>query len=370
MKIAVIGLGYVGNPLAHALSKHFNVIGFDKDLDKLSSFKPSTHNYQDLSSCTVYIICVPTPIYKTGLPDTRHLESVKTTLEALVDPTDLVINESTVAPGMTEDIFDSLGCSLAFSPERINPGDTTHTIEKVTKLVSGDPRALEIYSKITATHYVKDIKVAELAKLTENIQRDVNIALMNNLTVIADKLNIDFTKVRKAAATKWNYLDFSPGLVGGHCIPVDPHYLLSAYPSKLIKTARETNEYMIQYIYNKTITFLTDRSIKKNDALSHYRILIIGATFKEDIDDTRNSPILRVAKKLETYCTVDIYDPKVTNYSNRPLIDYEAIIVNHAHLELHNLDISEYLKEDGLIFDLRGHVDASQIDKSHTYWRL
>ena len=349
-KIAVIGLGYVGLPLMSELSKEFNTVGFDISESRVESLKNGhditgelnksklkrissalTYKTEDIADCNVYIVSVPTPIKKNKLPDLHPISQACKLVGKVLNQGDLVIFESTVYPGLTEehcvpllekasklDYLDDF--SVGYSPERINPGDKIHTLTSIVKIVSGsDKKALRrvnnIYSKIikAGTYQASSIKVAEAAKVIENTQRDINIALINELSQIFNLLEIDTNEVLNAAKTKWNFNDFRPGLVGGHCIGVDPYYLTfkaseMGFHPRMILSGRETNEFMPHYIVNQSIAAFQEIKLKPKNL----SVIVMGLTFKENCPDIRNSKSLDVLEILsKCFKTVDAYDPLV-----------------------------------------------------------
>lgn len=352
IKVGVLGLGYVGLPLAVELSKIKKVVGYDinskriidlnKNIDNnkeisISKLKKSkknlllTSDVNDLASCNFYIVTVPTPVNKRKEPDLSLLKSATKVVAHTLKKSDIVVFESTVYPGVTEEIcvpvlekYSKLKFNQDFfcgySPERINPGDKVHTIDKVVKITSGSNKYSakiidQLYSEVTNgnTFQAASIKVAEAAKVIENTQRDINIALMNELSQIFNKLDIDTSAVLEAANTKWNFLNFTPGLVGGHCIGVDPYYLTHkakevGIKPKIILAGRETNDDMSKYITGKLVSIF--KNTKKNTKKNIKKILIMGATFKEDCPDIRNSKILDITENLiKKGYKVDIFDP-------------------------------------------------------------
>lgn len=349
--ICVVGLGYVGLPLATALSNNFQVIGFDVNAQRIKSLQEGKDNSGELASnlllhrnltytsdstrikeAQFIIICVPTPIDEDNNPDCTYLESASMMVGKNLSPHTIVVYESTVYPGLTEEVcvplleqYSGLRCGdgfkVGYSPERINPGDKEHTINKVVKIISGsDTPALEIidqvYSTVTKTHRAPSIKVAEAAKVIENIQRDLNIALMNELTLIFDKLGINVYDVLQAAGTKWNFHPYHPGLVGGHCIGVDPYYLTfkakqAGYDSKVILAGREINDGMHHFYAQKIIKLLSDikSNVQQDAALS---VLIMGLTFKPNVPDYRNSRLKYLIEELNAHnINAYAYDPFV-----------------------------------------------------------
>jgi len=406
-KIAIIGLGYVGLPLAFAFQKKYKVIGYDiskKRIDSLNNGFDETNEItpdrfinaknlsfsntsSDLSDANVYIVTVPTPITESKIPDLSFLESASLEISKYLNNGDIVIYESTVYPGATEEICVPIleqGSSLklnadfyiGYSPERINPGDMSHRIEDIKKITSGSneysARKIDnLYDSIidAGTHPVSSIKVAEAAKVIENVQRDLNIGLVNELSVIFDKLKIPTHEVINAASTKWNFHKYIPGLVGGHCIGVDPYYLTFksqslGYTPDVILAGRKSNEEITNFIANKCIKTLVSRN-----KLNHgSKILVLGATFKENCPDTRNSKVPELCTKIVDFgLNVDIYDPLMSqdntnsadgriNYINEPDGKYTAVIIAVKHnifIEKGSQWIRNLSIKDGLIFDLK-----------------
>ena len=348
-KIAIIGLGYVGLPLAVEFGKHRPVLGFDINTARIAELqsgqdhtlevspaelKEASHlsfssTLEDLKSCQVFIVTVPTPIAKANRPDLRPLLMASQTVGQALKPGDVVVYESTVYPGCTEEFcvpilekFSGLKFNRDFycgySPERINPGDKEHRLPSIKKVTSGStPEAAEaidqLYKQIitAGTHKASSIKVAEAAKVIENTQRDLNIALMNELSLIFSRLGIDTLEVLQAAGTKWNFLPFRPGLVGGHCIGVDPYYLTHkalevGYHSEVILAGRRINDSMAAYVADQTIKLM----LRKNLPVLGSRVLVLGLTFKENCPDVRNTKVVDIVKTLQSYNTqVDVYDP-------------------------------------------------------------
>jgi len=384
-KIAVIGLGYVGLPLAHAFSQKYDVIGLDIDKGRIDELKNGfdrtlelseaqikeaidngmrfSTDIEDAKECNIFIVTVPTPIDNENEPDLTPLIKSSQSVGKVLKKGDIVIYESTVYPGVTEEVcvpelekVSGLQFNKDFfagySPERINPGDKEHTVTKILKITSGStPEVAKkvdaLYSSIitAGTHLAPTIKVAEAAKVIENTQRDVNIALMNELAMIFDMMQIDTQAVLDAASTKWNFIKLSPGLVGGHCIGVDPYYLTHkaqalGYTPNLILGARQINNGMSKLIADKTIKYMVQEDKKLNGA----RILVMGVTFKENCPDMRNTKVVDIVSELEEFkCNVDIYDPWVDESDRKtkqlPFIDalpfnshrYDAIIVAVGH---------------------------------------
>ena len=405
-KIGIIGLGYVGLPIALELSKKFKVIGYDKDKNRVKNLLSGkdvnnefsridlekkivfTDNQNFLKDCNFYIICIPTPVTKNNKPDLRLLNNACKIIGKHINYGDTIVFESTVYPGVTEEICSKIiektsqipvstknkkGFYLGYSPERINPGDKKNTLTKITKIISsssnkGLKKIRYVYSSIinAGLYEASSIKIAETAKIIENVQRDVNISLMNEIAIICDKLKINIYEVLKAASTKWNFLNFTPGLVGGHCVGIDPYYLINkskkiGFNPKLISQARSTNENIINYIKNKIIQKVHNKkTILKKKKL---KILLMGITFKEDCNDTRNSMAFKLSLLLKKSFDVDIYDPvAVSNIIKLKLIkkpkkkSYDIIILAVAHKcfkKIGKKKIQLYLKKNGLIFDLK-----------------
>ena len=371
MKIAIIGLGYVGHPLAISLSNNYEVIGYDISQTRIDFLKSNeeklnisyTNTEADIKKSDVYIVTVPTPVNDNNLPDMSPLENASTLIGKYLSKSSIVIYESTVYPGATEEfcvpILESISglllnndFSVAYSPERIDPGNKVNTLENTIKLISAsNADALEVVREIyesvvteASLHTCDSIKICEAAKAVENIQRDVNIALMNELSIIFNKLDIPTRSVIEAASTKWNFGKYHPGLVGGHCIGVDPYYVIYkaekvGIDAKLIKGSREINDGMVDYTLNKIREDLDNYASRTN--LKNPKILFLGLTFKENCGDIRNSQPRKLAEKLfKLNPSMDIYDPWVTDQHLGNLyllmqepksLDYDVIIkaVNH-----------------------------------------
>jgi len=407
IRIAVIGLGYVGLPLAVEFSKHFSVLGYDTDQQRISELRLNTdstfevdseelisnksllftNNHSDIKDCNVYIVTVPTPINQHKQPDLSMLRSASETLGLCIRQGDYVIYESTVYPGATEEecipiLERKSGLTLnkdfyvGYSPERINPGDKQRKLVNIPKVTSASsPMAANfvdsLYSKIViaGTYKTSSIKVAEAAKVIENTQRDVNIALINELTIIFEKLNIDTSEVLEAAGTKWNFLPFKPGLVGGHCIGVDPYYLTHkaqsvGYHPEIILAGRRINDDMARYVSSRLVKRLIHFSTQVNQA----KVLIMGLTFKENCPDLRNTKVIDIVHELQEYgIDVDVMDPwcskeEAKSRLNVDLIDspkpnsYDSILVAVAHEEFKLMsicDLQEWGKPNHFIFDLK-----------------
>lgn len=415
-RIAVLGLGYVGLPLAIEFSRKFNVVGYDINLNKIKNLKKkinipeiskNDYHYLDritfarkknlLKSCNIFIITVPTPIYPNKKPDLRSLTNATEVVANLLKPKDLVIYESTVYPGTLEEIciprlekISKLKClkddnelklkktenyfTCGYSSERMNPSDRTHILKNVNKVVAGSTKETAIFMKklyqsiISANVYVvKNIKTAEASKMLENIQRDLNIALMNEVSIIFNKMGIKTIDVINAAATKWNFSTYYPGLVGGHCIGVDPYYMSFkakkiGVNSKLITNGRVVNDNMAKYVSKNFLDQLKKKNKKKK------KILIMGITFKENCEDIRNSKVVDLYKYIVSKdVLVDIYDPlanpkDLKKMYNLKLIKkiskntYDGIIIAVRHLEFKTLGlkkIKNFCKKDHIIFDLK-----------------
>jgi UDP-N-acetyl-D-galactosamine dehydrogenase len=419
--LAVVGLGYVGLPIALEFAKKIKVIGFDINAKRVEMMQnkvdPSkelassdfdgadisfTHDINDLKVATFFIIAVPTPIDDSKMPDLKPLLGASSTVGQVLKKGDYVVYESTVYPGCTEEdcipvLEEKSGLKfrddfkVGYSPERINPGDKVHTLTSIVKVSSGcDPESAEHIAKTyelvvsAGVHRAASIKVAEAAKIIENTQRDVNIALINELSIIFNKLGINTYDVLEAAGTKWNFLNFRPGLVGGHCIGVDPYYLTHkakqvGYHAKIINSGRYVNDSMGFYVGKQTVKKMIGHG--KNPMES--KVLIMGATFKEDVSDIRNSKVEDVIKELESFaCSVDVIDPHANSeevfeeygfkVKSSPTNDYDAIIVavNHAeYTKMKEADFRAMLKDDkGIIVDLKG-IFKNEI-KNIDYWSL
>jgi len=420
--ISVIGLGYVGLPLALEFANKFKVIGFDINEERIHLMKnnidPSkeleseafenkdiefTSNAEDLKKAHFHIVAVPTPVDKHKVPNLKPVMGASSTVSSALKKGDYVIFESTVYPGCTEDdclpILESnsglkLGkdFKIGYSPERINPGDKKHTLTKILKIVSGsDKEALDaiadVYGSIIEAGIYKatTIKVAEAAKVIENTQIDLNIALMNELAMIFDKMNIDTNDVLEAAGTKWNFLNFSPGLVGGHCIGVDPYYLTYkskqlGYDPKVILSGRSINDGMPSFVAKKLLQKLLKRGINPAKA----KVLVMGVTFKENVSDIRNSKVADLIYSLQDYfIDVHIVDPHASSeevadeyelqLTDKIEADYDAVIVAVSHLEYKNLNwpyFKTLMKEKPIVFDLKSQYDHPNDEDEIDYWRL
>ena len=419
-KLAVIGLGYVGLPIALAFAKKIPVIGFDINQSRVdlmkkgidpsselpaSDFKNSdiefTANPSDLQKATFFIVAVPTPINEHNLPDLTPLLSASKTVGKALKKGDYVVFESTVYPGCTEEdclpilekesgLKGGIDFKFGYSPERINPGDKEHTITKILKIVSGcDAESLDIIGEVykiivePGVHRAQSIKVAEAAKIIENTQRDVNIALMNELSIIFSRIGINTFDVLEAAGTKWNFLKFYPGLVGGHCIGVDPYYLTYkaeslGYHAKIINSGRFVNDSMGNYIAKNTVKKISAANKNLRDSL----VLVMGATFKENVTDIRNSKVADIIKELQSYgVNVEVVDPHASSeelnheygFELKRAVgkNYDAVIVAVSHqeyLQLTDEYFTQISKPDGIVVDIKG-IYRNKI-KSLQYWSL
>ncbi|WP_426480531.1 nucleotide sugar dehydrogenase [Chryseobacterium sp. R2ACT005] len=420
-KIGVIGLGYVGLPLARLFATEYAVVGFDINksrIAELNSGKDSTlevedevlqpvlvkenpfsnsskgllcsSNLEDIKDANIYIVTVPTPVDKHNRPDLTPLYKASETVGKVLKKGDIVIYESTVYPGVTEEecipVLEKVSglkfnedFFAGYSPERINPGDKERTVEKILKVTSGSTPEIgkkvdELYKSVIAagTHLAPTIKVAEASKVIENSQRDINIAFVNELAKIFNLLDIDTHAVLEAAGTKWNFLKFKPGLVGGHCIGVDPFYLAQkaqdvGYYSELILTARRLNDSMGQFVASEVVKTMIKKRINITDA----KVLNLGITFKENCPDVRNTKAADVINALEDYSIeVTTYDPwadpeevkheygiKSTNSLEDVKEKFDAVVLTVSHDEFLNIDLSSYLKEDGVVYDVKGILE-------------
>lgn len=413
MKIAIIGLGYVGLPLARLFATKFSVVGFDINAPRVAELNqgvdrtleveeailkavivPQNHagnglycstNIDDIKDCTYYIVTVPTPVDKNNRPDLTPLYKSSETVGKVLKKGDIVIYESTVYPGVTEEecvpvlervsgLTFNVDFFAGYSPERINPGDKEHTVEKILKVTAGSTpevgqKVNELYKAVivAGTHLAPTIKVAEAAKVIENSQRDINIAFVNELAKIFNLLGIDTHAVLEAAATKWNFLPFKPGLVGGHCIGVDPYYLAQkaqemGYHPEIILAGRRLNDSMGDYVASQVVKLM----IKKGIAVNNSKLLMLGITFKENCPDVRNTKIIDVVHALTDYgIEVIIYDPwaspedvaheyqlQITN--DKPTQKFDAVVLGVAHNEFKTMHLQDFKKELSVIYDVKG----------------
>jgi UDP-N-acetyl-D-galactosamine dehydrogenase len=413
IKIAVIGLGYVGLPLARLFATQFPVVGFDINTSRVEALQSGTDStlevddetlqkvlvqesstqkglyctsqIADIADCNYYIVTVPTPVDKNNRPDLIPLYKSSETVGSVLKKGDIVIYESTVYPGVTEEecvpvlekvsgLKFNVDFFAGYSPERINPGDKEHTVEKILKITSGSTPEIgqkvnELYQSviIAGTHLAPSIKVAEAAKVIENSQRDINIAFVNELAKIFNLLDIDTTAVLKAAGTKWNFLPFKPGLVGGHCIGVDPYYLAQkaqekGYHPEIILAGRRLNDSMGEYVASQVVKLM----IKKGVTINGASLLMLGITFKENCPDVRNTKIVDVIKALEDYgIQVTIFDPwanpieveheyGLTMLNQMPKTIFDAVVLGVAHAEFIEMNIDSLRKECSILYDVKG----------------
>ena len=413
--IGVVGLGYVGLPLALAFATKYSVKGYDTNATRISELRQGidithevtteqirsassrtlqfTTELQALRDCTIYIITVPTPLDKENQPDLSYLVRATSSIGSILKKGDLVIYESTVYPGCTEEVcvpvlemFSKLAYNkdffVGYSPERINPGDKTRPITSIQKITSGSSlrcaqRVDQLYASIitAGTYKAPSIKVAEAAKAIENAQRDVNISFMNELALIFDRLRIDTQEVLKAASTKWNFLPFKPGLVGGHCIGVDPHYLAframqTGYTPQVILSGRKVNEQMGVFVGEKVIALLAKKFLGH---ISGKTVLILGFAFKENCADTRNTKVIDIYTTLKSAgLEVAVYDPQVhagtvqktygISLVPTPALNYDAIVLAVAHEAFHQLDFTGYKERGAIIYDAKSVLPAELVD--------
>lgn len=415
VKICVIGLGYVGLPLARLFSTKYNTVGFDMNQHRVDALMAGhdatlevsddllqsairngfrcTSDIDEIRDCNFYVVAVPTPVDKHNNPDLTPLYGASTTVGKVISTGDVVVYESTVYPGVTEDecipvVEKVSGLKFnvdfygGYSPERINPGDKLHTVEKIKKVTSGSTPEIgklvnEVYSSVivAGTHLAPSIKVAEAAKVIENSQRDINIAFVNELSKIFTRMGIDTNDVLEAAATKWNFLPFKPGLVGGHCIGVDPYYLAQCaqsygYNPEIILAGRRMNDGMGAYVADQTIKLM----LKKGIQVLGSKILLLGFTFKENCPDCRNTKVADIVKALSEYdLGLTIYDPwanpevakreygiEITN--TLPNEQFDAVILAVAHKEFADLDVEQLAKPQHVIYDVKGFLNRNIVD--------
>lgn len=417
IKICVIGLGYVGLPLARLFSTKFETVGFDMNQSRVDALNGGhdatlevsdellqdaiknhgfrcTTNLDDIKDCNFYVVAVPTPVDENNRPDLRPLWGASDTVGKVISKGDVVVYESTVYPGVTEEeclpvvervsgLKFNVDFFAGYSPERINPGDKEHTVEKIKKVTSGStPEIADIvdgvYNSvlINGTHKAPSIKVAEASKIIENSQRDVNIAFMNELAKIFNAMGIDTHDVIEAAASKWNFIKLSPGLVGGHCISVDPYYLIQKAQvygvlPRVMSNARRLNDGMGAYVANQTIKAMNKKGVMVKDA----NILILGITFKENCPDIRNTKVVDIFHTLQEYTSnITVYDPwadvecvkreyGINIVRDLPKEKFDAVILAVAHKEFLNLDIKSLVKEVGVVYDVKGILDRNIVDE-------
>lgn len=420
-KIAIIGLGYVGLPLARLFATKYPVIGFDINQERIAELQSGTdstlevedevlqavlskspematglfcsNNLDDIKDCNYYVVTVPTPVDKNNRPDLTPLYKSSETVAKVLKKGDIVIYESTVYPGVTENecipvlekisgLKFNVDFFAGYSPERINPGDKEHTVEKILKVTSGSTPEIGVKvdtlykSVITAgTYLAPTIKVAEAAKVIENSQRDINIAFVNELAKIFNLMDIDTHAVLEAAGTKWNFLPFKPGLVGGHCIGVDPYYLAQraqefGYHPEIILAGRRLNDSMGGYVAAEVIKLMLKADIKIKNA----NILVLGVTFKENCPDVRNTRAVDVIHHLESYsANVTIYDPwaspeevaheyNLETTTTLPEKKYDAVVLTVAHKEFLALDLQSLLQPNGILYDVKGILDPKKVN--------
>lgn len=407
IKIAVIGLGYVGLPLARLFSTKYKTVGFDMSKARVDALMQGhdatlevaddllqsaiangfvcTSDINNIKDCNFYVVAVPTPVDRDNKPDLTPLYGASETIGKVISKGDIVVYESTVYPGVTEDecipvvervsgLKYNVDFYAGYSPERINPGDKLHTVEKIKKVTSGSTLEIgkivdEVYSSVitAGTHLAPTIKVAEAAKVIENSQRDINIAFVNELAKIFNLMGIDTQAVLEAAATKWNFLPFRPGLVGGHCIGVDPYYLAQCaqrygYNPEIILAGRRMNDGMGEYVATQVVKLM----IKKNVKVNGGKIAIFGFTFKENCPDVRNTKVVDIYNALKEYnVDLTVYDPwanaavakheyglEVVN-EIAPESQFDAVVLAVAHEEFKSLDVMSYLKENGVVYDVK-----------------
>lgn len=415
IRIAVIGLGYVGLPLARLFSTQYKTTGFDLNPSRVKSImsgKDQTcevdeellvealkNGFQcscqlnEISDSNFYVVAVPTPVDSNNKPDLSPLVKACEMVGQVISEGDIVVFESTVYPGATEEdcipIIEQVSglkynkdFYAGYSPERINPGDKEHRIEKIKKVTSGStPEVAQIINQVYAsvieagTHLAPSIKVAEAAKVIENAQRDINIAFVNELAKMFSKMELDTLDVLEAAGTKWNFLNFKPGLVGGHCIGVDPYYLAQCaqkhgYNPEIILAGRRINDSMGEYVVSEVIKYM----LKKGISVLHSSILVMGFTFKENCPDIRNTRVIDIVHALNEYnVNITVYDPwadmeiakkeyGITLLNELPNNLYDAVILTVAHNEFKEMKVTSYLKEKSVVYDVKGCLDTSLID--------
>ena len=416
IKIAVIGLGYVGLPLARLFSTKYKTIGFDMNQDRVNALMAGhdvtlevsdellkealrngfvcTTDLEELRNCNFYVVAVPTPVDANNRPDLAPLIGASTTVGKVISKGDIVVYESTVYPGVTEEeclpvVENVSGLKFntdfyaGYSPERINPGDKEHTVEKIKKVTSGStPEIADIVDAIynsvltNGTHKAPSIRVAEASKIIENSQRDVNIAFMNELAKIFNAMGIDTHDAIEAASSKWNFIKLNPGLVGGHCISVDPYYLIQkaqvyGVMPRIISEARRLNDGMGAYVANQVIRLMNKKGVLVKDA----KILILGITFKENCPDVRNTKVVDIYTTLQEYTdNITVCDPwadsaKVEREYGIHIVNsvaeyarYDAVILAVSHKEFTAIDWRGYLAENGVVYDVKGSIAREQVD--------
>lgn len=420
--IGVVGLGYVGLPLATEFAKHFKVYGFDLNAERIAQLNSGydhtyeidnkslmgvlnpeddaeigmslSHHIGEIAQCNVFIITVPTPVDKYNRPDLNPLLKVSSMIASILKPGDTVIYESTVYPGVTEEecvpvleresgLIYNVDFFVGYSPERINPGDKEHTLTKIHKITSGsNPETADFVDQlyksiiIAGTHKAESIKIAEAAKVIENAQRDINIAFINELAMIFNKLGIDTNKVLNAASTKWNFLNFKPGLVGGHCIGVDPYYLAQkaqevGYHPEIILAGRRVNDGMGEYVADQMVKAMLSKGI----SIAGSEVLILGFTFKENCPDVRNTKVIDIVKRLIEYqIEITIHDPLADSLQvlNTYGVDckndhvkdkmYDGILLAVAHQQFKDLDLTSMCKKKTVVYDIKYALPHAMVD--------
>ena len=415
-KICVIGLGYVGLPLARLFSTKYETIGFDMNQSRVDALMTGhdatlevsdellqdainnhgfrcTTNLEEIKNCNFYVVAVPTPVDRDNRPDLKPLWGASETVGKVISKGDVVVYESTVYPGVTEEeclpvvervsgLKFNVDFYAGYSPERINPGDKQHTVEKIKKVTSGSTPEIADYVDavynsvlVNGTHKAPSIKVAEASKIIENSQRDVNIAFMNELAKIFNAMGIDTHDVIEAASSKWNFIKLTPGLVGGHCISVDPYYLIQKAQvygvlPRIMHASRRLNDGMGAYVANQTIKCMNKKGVMVKDA----KILILGITFKENCPDIRNTKVVDIYHTLQEYTmNITVYDPwanaeharheygvEVTN--EKPVDQFDAVILAVSHKEFLDMDVRSLVKENGVVYDVKGILPRDLID--------
>jgi len=403
--VCIVGLGYVGLPLANAFSKHLKTIGFDVDNEKIRLLKRNKENLEFtvdpslIKHADFVIIAVPTPVTKSKEPDLSYVKSAVETVGKNLKRGAIVVLESTVYPGVTEEVVaaileeeSGLKCGIDFkigySPERINPGDDAHALTKITKIVAGMDEETadvlaELYGLITNVYKAKDIRTAEAAKVIENIQRDLNIALMNELAIIFHKMGLDTKSVLDAASTKWNFQPYKPGLVGGHCIPVDPYYLVYkakelGYHPQVILAGRAINDYIPKHVAEMAIKGLNE----VGKVIKGSKVLIMGLTYKENVPDTRESPVKDMVKELKEFGVEAYgYDPLLSKEEIKGLgvkalddfnVKVDCVIVAVAHDEFKKMyleDVKKFMNDKPVVIDVRGMLDGEKAEKEEFYYK-
>lgn len=415
IKICVIGLGYVGLPLARLFSTKYSTVGFDLNQSRVDAIMQGhdttlevddallqeaiekgftcTTELDEIRGCNLYVVAVPTPVDRNNNPDLTPLVGASTTVGEVIKKGDIVVYESTVYPGVTENhcvpIIEKVSglrfnedFFVGYSPERINPGDKRHTVERIKKITSGSTAEVaevvnRVYSSViqAGTYKAKSIKVAEAAKVIENSQRDINIAFVNELSKIFNRMGIDTQDVLDAASTKWNFLPFKPGLVGGHCIGVDPYYLAQCakqygYNPEIILAGRRMNDSMGEYVASETVKLM----LKKGIQVLNSHVLIMGFTFKENCPDVRNTKVIDIYRALKEYhVNIMVYDPWANSditlreygievVNELPCIHFNAVVLAVAHEEFKQIDIKKLCKDNHVVYDVKGILERSIID--------